>query len=204
MKASRNRGFFFALLEYIWHWRMKSRTLLDKEQIKLILDRLCFQIIEEFDSPDELCFLGLQPRGVLLSGRLQERLKALSHEEEYRFGELDITFHRDDFRRRETPLTPQSTRIPFNIENKTVILVDDVLYTGRTIRAGMDALMDFGRPKSVQLLVLVDRRFKRQLPIEANYAGKRIDSIDAEKVRVEWLEQEGEDKVVLYNTEENG
>jgi len=101
-------------------------------------------------------------------------------------------------------LTPQSTRIPFNIENKTVILVDDVLYTGRTIRAGMDALMDFGRPKSVQLLVLVDRRFKRQLPIEANYAGKRIDSIDAEKVRVEWLEQEGEDKVVLYNTEENG
>jgi pyrimidine operon attenuation protein/uracil phosphoribosyltransferase len=183
---------------------MKSRTLLDKEQIKLILDRLCFQIIEEFDSPDELCFLGLQPRGVLLSGRLQERLKALSPEEEYRFGELDITFHRDDFRRREKPLTPQSTRIPFNIENKTVILVDDVLYTGRTIRAGMDALMDFGRPKSVQLLVLVDRRFKRQLPIEANYAGKRIDSIDAEKVRVEWLEQEGEDKVVLYNTEENG
>ncbi len=183
---------------------MKSRTLLDKEQIKLILDRLCFQIIEEFDSADQLCFLGLQPRGVLLAKRLQERLKVLSPTEEYRFGELDITFYRDDFRRRKTPLAPQSTRIPFDIENKTVILVDDVLYTGRTIRAGMDALMDFGRPKSVQLLVLVDRRFKRQLPIEANYAGKRIDSIDAEKVRVEWTEQEGEDKVVLYNTEENG
>jgi pyrimidine operon attenuation protein/uracil phosphoribosyltransferase len=188
----------------IFEARMKSRTLLVTSQLEVIIDRLCYQIIEEFDSADELCLIGLQPRGVYLSNRLKDRLKELAPDENYQFGALDITFHRDDFRRRETPLTPQSTEIPFDIENKTVILVDDVLYTGRTIRAGMDALMNFGRPSRVQLLVLIDRRFKRQLPIEANYVGQRIDSIDAEKVKVEWKEQEGKDQIVLFNTEENG
>ena len=104
--------------------------------------------------------------------RLQNILK-----KEVTCGTLDITFFRDDFRRRETPLIPSVTNIDFSIENKNIVLVDDVLFTGRTIRSGLDALLSFGRPKGVELLVLVDRRFRRDLPIEANYVGKAVDTL---------------------------
>lgn len=119
-------------------------------------------------------------------------------------GNLDITFYRDDFRRRENPLIPSATNIDFVIENKKVVLVDDVLYTGRTIRAGLDALLAFGRPEKVELLTLIDRRFNRDLPIQPDYVGKTVDTLVSERVSVEWKEIEGEDKVVLYTPDTNG
>jgi pyrimidine operon attenuation protein/uracil phosphoribosyltransferase len=118
-------------------------------------------------------------------------------------GNLDITFYRDDFRRREKPIIPSVTNIDFSIENKQVILVDDVLFTGRTIRSGLDALLTFGRPTKVQLLVLIDRRFNRDLPIQADYIGKSVDTLFHEKVKVSWLEVDGEDKVELYMKDSN-
>jgi pyrimidine operon attenuation protein/uracil phosphoribosyltransferase len=122
---------------------------------------------------------------------------------EVQCGNLDITFYRDDFRRREKPLIPSITNIDFSIENKRVILVDDVLYTGRTIRSGLDALLTFGRPSKVELLVLIDRRYSRDLPIQADYIGKTVDTLISERVSVEWKETEGEDKVVLFTKESN-
>lgn len=143
--------------------------------------------------------IGLQPRGIFLLQRLLIVLK-----EELGFapqcGNLDITFYRDDFRRRDKPIIPSVTNIDFVIENKRVILIDDVLFTGRSIRAGLDALLAFGRPKDVELLILVDRRFKRQLPIQANYCGKTVDSLESERVRVDWSEENNdcEEQVILY------
>lgn len=119
-------------------------------------------------------------------------------------GNLDITFYRDDFRRREIPLIPSATNIDFDIEGKSVVLVDDVLYTGRTIRSGLDALLAYGRPEKVELLTLIDRRFKRDLPIQADYTGKTVDTLISERVSVEWEEIEGEDKVVLFTLDTNG
>ena len=111
------------------------------------------------------------------------------------YGDLDITFFRDDFRSQENPLIPSSTEIDFLVENKKIILVDDVLYTGRTVRAAMDALMQFGRPEKIELLVLIDRRFSRHLPVEANYVGMSVDTIETQKVKVEWKETDGKDMV---------
>jgi pyrimidine operon attenuation protein/uracil phosphoribosyltransferase len=122
---------------------------------------------------------------------------------EIQCGNLDITFYRDDFRRREKPMIPSITNIDFSIENKRVILVDDVLYTGRTIRSGLDALLTFGRPSKVELLVLIDRRYSRDLPIQADYIGKTVDTQISERVSVEWKETEGADKVVLFTKESN-
>ena len=117
------------------------------------------------------------------------------------YGEIDVSLYRDDFRRREV-VTMKASKMDFLIEDKRVILVDDVLYTGRTIRAGLDAILDYGRPKEVQLMVLIDRRFSRQLPIEAKYIGKTVDSIASQKVSVEWSDLEGEDKVMLFTEKE--
>ena len=108
---------------------------------------------------------------------------------------MDITFYRDDVRK-ELHL-PNKTNVPFSIENKIVILIDDVLYTGRTIRAALDALLDFGRPEKVELCVLIDRRYSRQLPIQADYIGKSIDSIISQKVKVYWEKRDGKEEVVL-------
>jgi pyrimidine operon attenuation protein/uracil phosphoribosyltransferase len=116
-------------------------------------------------------------------------------------GNLDITFYRDDFRRRQEPLEPQAIDIDFAIEGKNVVLIDDVLYTGRSVRAALDALLAFGRPKSVELLVFIDRRFSRHLPIQPNYVGKKVDTITSEKVIVEWMETDGKDQVILLNSE---
>ena len=111
---------------------------------------------------------------------------------------MDASFYRDDFRRRENPIEISGTTIDFLIEGKKVILIDDVLYTGRMVRAALDALMDFGRPSSVKYLVLVERRFSRQLPVKADYVGRTIDSVASERVDVQWNQREG--KVILTNT----
>lgn len=174
---------------------MQPRVILDTPQFALTIDRLCYQLIENHSDFSDTVLIGVQPRGTFLSNRIYQRLQALQPGLKLDYGKLDITFYRDDFRRREKPLAASETELNFSIEGKKVVLVDDVLYTGRTIRAAMDALLDFGRPQQVELLTLIDRRFTRHLPIEANYVGKKIDSIASEIVRVEWKDQDGADKV---------
>ena len=166
---------------------MEKRLLLEESLLNLILRRLAFQLIESHQSFEESVFIAIQPRGIELMHavvKALEEVKAIVKPESLQQGTLDITFHRDDFRSGKT-LIPKSTDIPFAIEGKRIILIDDVLYTGRTIRAALDALVDFGRPKDVELLVLIDRKLHRDLPIQAKYVGKTIDSIEEERVTVD-------------------
>ncbi len=178
---------------------MPKLTLLDSKKFKITLQRLCHQLIENHNTFEESVIIGIQPRGVYLAQRISAELKTILKGADILNGSLDITFFRDDFRRREIPLVPNTTKIDFIIEGKKVILVDDVLWTGRTIRSAMDAILAFGRPAKVELLTLVDRRYSRQLPIEADYKGISIDSIDSQRVTVSWKETDGEDKVVLIS-----
>jgi len=139
----------------------------------------------------------VQPRGIYFGDRLYKRLQELQPDFIFDYGKIDPTFYRDDFRRRDKPLTAHDTIINFSIEDKRVILVDDVLYTARTIRAAMDALLDFGRPQKVELMVLVERRFSKQLPIVADYVGSKVDAIASQVVKVEWKNIHGTNRVIL-------
>lgn len=179
---------------------MRPSVLIDNVQFQLIINRLTHQIVENHRQFQDTVIIGLQPRGVNLVNRIQRQLSAVFPDVKLSVGALDVTFFRDDFRRREHPLQANSTAIDFIIEDKNVILVDDVLYTGRTIRAGLDAMLSYGRPRSVELLVLIDRRFSRELPIEAKYIGKSVDSIDSQHVVVEWSEVNGKDQVLLHSS----
>jgi pyrimidine operon attenuation protein/uracil phosphoribosyltransferase len=181
---------------------MDKQVILDKQQFDLTLTRLCHELIEQHSDFSNTVLIGLQPRGIHVVKRLRDKLNDILPVAPV-CGSLDITFYRDDFRRREKPIIPSVTNIDFSIENKQVILVDDVLFTGRTIRSGLDALLTFGRPRKVQLLVLIDRRFNRDLPIQADYIGKSVDTLFHEKVKVSWLEGDGEDKVELYMKDSN-
>lgn len=179
---------------------MEKQVILDEQQVQLTMNRLAYQLIENHDDFSNTVLIGLQPRGIFVLERLKEILENVRGEK-ITCGQLDITFYRDDFRRREKPLIPSTTNIDFTIEGKNVVLIDDVLYTGRTIRSGLDALMAFGRPVRVELMVLIDRRFQRDLPIQADYVGKAVDTLDSERVTVEWKSSEGKDKIVLYTPE---
>lgn len=181
---------------------MEKQVILNKRHFELTLNRLCYQLIESHNDFSNAILIGLQPRGIHVVERLQKQLESILNKK-ITCGQLDITFYRDDFRRREKPLIPSVTNIDFVIENKNIILVDDVLYTGRTIRAGLDAMLAYGRPAKVELLTFVDRRFKRDLPIQADYVGKTVDTLSTERVSVEWNDVEGEDKVVLYTPDGN-
>jgi pyrimidine operon attenuation protein/uracil phosphoribosyltransferase len=182
---------------------MEKQVILNSRHFELTINRLCYQLIEIHNDFSDTVLIGLQPRGINVLTRVKSRLEEILGKEVV-CGDLDITFYRDDFRRRETPLIPSATNIDFDIENKNVVLMDDVLYTGRTIRAGLDALLAFGRPKKVELLTMIDRRFRRDLPISADYVGKTVDTLISERVSVEWIEIEGEDKVVLFTPDVNG
>lgn len=174
---------------------MKQRLILDSKQIELVITRLCFQLIEVHNNFSDSVILGIQPRGIHLSQRIHKMLAGILNKKDIKCGNLDITFYRDDFRQKE--LIPSSTQIDFDIENKNVVLVDDVLYTGRTVRAALDAMLTLGRPKDVELVALIDRRLSRNVPIQAKYIGKVIDSIASEKVLVQWKETDGKDEVML-------
>jgi pyrimidine operon attenuation protein/uracil phosphoribosyltransferase len=178
---------------------MQTLTLLDGQKFQITIQRLCHQLIENHNNFDNSVILGIQPRGIFLAKRIITELQKILPDVKIENGNLDITFFRDDFRRKEGLLIPSSTEIDFIIEGKKVILVDDVLWTGRTIRAAMDALQSFGRPEKVELLTLVDRRFSRHLPIEADYIGIKVDTIDSQKVIVNWKETDHEDKVILLS-----
>ena len=181
---------------------MDSQVLMDEALFERVVDRLTHQLLEHHDFTDS-DLIGLQPRGYWFARIIKQRLETLLQGTTINCGALDATFHRDDFRRREKPLAPSSTHMPFLVENRHVILIDDVLFTGRTIRAGMDALLAHGRPKSVQLLVLVDRRFQRELPIEPQYIGKSVDSIDYQYVQVIQNDESQRCRVMLFNEKPN-
>lgn len=178
---------------------MQNLTLLDGQKFQVTLQRLCHQLIENHDDFLNTVIIGIQPRGIFLAQRISEELRKLLPQSTILNGNLDITFFRDDFRRKDNPILPNSTQIDFIIEDKNVILMDDVLWTGRTIRSAMDAMLAFGRPKKVELLVLVDRRFSRHLPIEPDYIGIQVDSIASQKVLVSWKQTDKEDKVTLLS-----
>lgn len=182
---------------------MEQQVILNSKHFELTINRLCYQLIENHNDFSNSVLIGLQPRGINVVSRLKMHLEEITGND-ITCGNLDITFYRDDFRRRQTPLIPSATNIDFAIEGKNVVIIDDVLYTGRTIRSGLDALLAFGRPEKVELLALIDRRFKRDLPIQADYVGKTVDTLVSERVTVEWKEMEGKDKVILFTPETNG
>ena len=180
---------------------IESKVITDGEGMKLMMERLCLELVENYEDFNNTVIVGLQPRGILLSSRIAEQLsrnlaRPVIH------GCLDITFHRDDFRRGSEVLLPNSTQIDFLVEGKHVVLVDDVLFTGRSVRAGLDALLAFGRPQSVKLLVLIDRKYGRDLPLQADFVGKEVDTVSGQKVKVEWGREGLEDQVILYTPKE--
>lgn len=174
----------------------KEREILGSKEFNILIARLARQLIENHNSFSNSVIIGIQPRGTFFADRLKHKLEELLQTNVVA-GAIDTTFYRDDFRTKDKPLLPSVTNLDFSIESKNVILVDDVLFTGRTVRAAMDALLAYGRPKSIELMVLIDRRFSRNLPIEANYIGKSVDTISTERVEVIWNEAEVFEKVIL-------
>lgn len=173
------------------------KTLLNDKQLDLTLQRLAHQLVENHIDFKQTAIIGIQPRGVALSDRIVPLLQKITGNRNIDYGKLDITFYRDDHA--SEIHEPSHMHIPFSIEGRRVVLIDDVLHTGRTIRSAMDALIDFGRPERVELLVLVDRRFSRELPIQPDYIGYTVDTILTQKVKVYWKEKEGKDEVVLID-----
>jgi pyrimidine operon attenuation protein/uracil phosphoribosyltransferase len=176
---------------------IEKLDLFPQGKLQVTLLRLAHQLLEHYNDFSDTVIIGLQPRGIYFSRRMKKVLAELLPESNILYGELDVTFFRDDFRRRSAPLQANQTKIDFLIEGKKVILIDDVLYSGRTIRAGLDAMLAYGRPTSVNLLVLVDRKRKRELPVEAAFVGISVETIESERVSVELEESGGNDKIYL-------
>jgi pyrimidine operon attenuation protein/uracil phosphoribosyltransferase len=174
------------------------KTILSEQQLALTVKRLAHQILENNLQLHNTAIIGLQPRGIYLSDRIVQELKQITGVKNHEYGKLDITFYRDDVRK--SLHIANQTDIPFNLENKRVVLIDDVLYTGRTIRAALDALLAFGRPSQVSLCVLIDRRFSRELPIQPDYTGKVIDTIISQRVKVCWKENDEIEQVILLDS----
>ncbi len=178
---------------------MQKKLILDSDLLDLTISRLCQQLIENHDDFNDSVIMGMQPRGIFLAEIIHDKLTQAT-KKDIPLGYLDSTFYRDDFRRRKIPAKANETRVPFIIEGKKVVLVDDVLFTGRTIRAALDAMIAFGRPATVELLVLIDRRRNRELPIAADYVGKAVNTLASQRVLVE-LEAQGykQNKIWLVN-----
>jgi pyrimidine operon attenuation protein / uracil phosphoribosyltransferase len=180
---------------------MSQKVLLTSKEMNIILHRLACQLIENHTNFKDSVLIGIQPRGVFLANRIFKILTEEYHIDHINMGQLDITFYRDDFRRGEKPLEANKTHIDFVVEDKRVIFIDDVLYTGRSIRSALTAIQSFGRPSEIELLSFIDRRFSRHLPIQPDYNGRQVDAINEEKVKVNWRENEGEDAVYLISKE---
>lgn len=182
---------------------MKPHIIIDSSGIERILTRMAHEILEEHEGTEQLSLIGIQTRGVHMARRLQKRIHAIEGVE-VPVGVLDITLYRDDWTRISPHPVIQATDISFSVDGRDILLIDDVLFTGRTIRAAMDALIDFGRPNRIELAVLVDRGH-RELPIQANYVGKSMPTRRAENVNVMFSESDGMDQVVLEEgRKENG
>jgi len=171
------------------------KTILTEKELALTIQRLSHQLLENHLSFQDLVIIGIQPRGIYFSDRIVQQINEQIKPAKITYGKLDNTFYRDDVR--QGLHTLNQTDMLFSVENKTVILVDDVLYTGRTIRASMDALLTFGRPAKVELCILIDRRFSREVPIQADFVGRSIDTIITQRVKVLWKERDGKEEVVL-------
>jgi pyrimidine operon attenuation protein/uracil phosphoribosyltransferase len=180
---------------------MGQKVLLSSREVNIILHRLACELIENHHDFSKTVLIGIQPRGVWLAQRLKQLLQREYLVAEVALGCLDITFFRDDFRQSET-LEASRTEMDFEIEGKRIIFIDDVLYTGRSIRAALSAIQSFGRPASIELLVLIDRRFSRHLPIHPDYRGRQVDAIEGERVQVNWQENQGTDSVLLIRSPE--
>ncbi len=178
---------------------MSQKVLLTAKEVNIILHRLACQLLENHLDFSNTILIGIQPRGTFLANRLASILKNEYHINDLKLGFLDITFFRDDFRRNEKPLEANKTEINFLVENQKIVFIDDVLYTGRSIRAALTAIQSFGRPAEIELLTLIDRRFSRHLPIQPDYRGRQVDAINNEKVLVKWQENDDEDGVFLVN-----
>jgi pyrimidine operon attenuation protein/uracil phosphoribosyltransferase len=176
-----------------------GKILLNRDRFALTIERLCHQLLEDWGDFSDACIVGIQPRGVALSDRIYKRICELTGNPAIEYGRMDITFYRDDFRMHDAPLAPHPNDMNFLVAGKKVLLIDDVLYTGRTIQAALAALQHYGRPGAVELLVLVDRRFNRHLPIQADYAGISVDALDEAYVKVRWKETDGEDAILMYD-----
>jgi len=181
----------------------KAKTILEGPLFLFTLERLARQLIENHGDFRDVCMIGIQDRGGLFSDRLYKILKKEVKDLQLEYGKMDITFYRDDFRLRNQPLAASKTEMDFIVEDKKVILVDDVLYTGRTVRAALSALQHYGRAAKVELAVMVDRRFNRELPIQADYTGTAVDAVDQAYVEVCWAEKDGEDKILLFPAKKN-
>lgn len=178
---------------------MSQKILLSAKEINIILHRLACQLLENHLDFKNTALIGLQPRGIFVAKRLAKILQDEYHVQEIKLGFLDITFYRDDFRRGEKTLQANTTKIDFLVEDKKIVFIDDVLYTGRSIRAALTAIQSFGRPSTIELLTLIDRRFSRHLPIQPNYKGRQVDAINDERVTVMWEENDGKDAVYLVD-----
>ena len=176
------------------------KTLLNNDQLNITLQRLAHQLVENHLDFKDTAIIGIQPRGIWLSERIARMVHTITRQKKIDYGRLDITFYRDDVSKGIH--LPADTNINFSIQDRNVVLIDDVLHTGRTIRSAMDALIDFGRPKHVELLVLIDRRFSRELPIQPDYVGQTVDTIITQKVKVFWQEKDNKDEVVLIDQQE--
>ena len=181
---------------------MQKRLILNAALFEVTVKRLCQQLIENHRDFSDTVLIGLQPRGIFLANIIVSQIKEWTSFD-LPLGHLDTTFYRDDFRRRESPKKANKTKINFVIEDKRVILVDDVLFTGRSVRAAMDAMLTFGRPRLVELLVLVDRKYSRHLPIEPDYVGREVNTVSSQRVLVTW-EEKGDktNGVMLVETDE--
>lgn len=180
---------------------MQKRLIISSTLLSITIERLCRQVIENHDGFSNSVIIGLQPKGVFLAERISKKLAELTGKA-IPFGILDISFNRDDYRRREIPFKSYVTSIPFSIEDKKVVLVDDVLYTGRSVRSALEALISFGRPSKVEFLALVDRKYSRDLPIEGDYVGQRVNTLPTQKVLVELKEQGFEDDNIWLVTKD--
>ena len=178
---------------------MSQKVLLNAKEVEIALHRLACQLIENHNSFKNTVLIGIQPRGIYLAERIKSLLENSYGLKNIKLGYLDITFYRDDFRRSDKTLEANKTKIDFIVEDKKVVFIDDVLYTGRSIRAALTAIQSFGRPMEIELLTFIDRRFSRHLPIQPDYRGRQVDAINREKVRVCWKENDGKDAVYLIN-----
>ena len=176
-----------------------SRRILNNKQIDIIIRRLCHQLIENHQDFSNSVIISLLPRGQQVANKIINKLEEIIGNQISR-GELDISFYRDDLRRNTEPIVPHKMNMDVSVDNKQVVIIDDVLYTGRSVRSAIDALMPFGRPKSIELLVLIDRRLSRHLPIQPDYVGKVIDSIDSEKVIVTIGEEDENDNIIILKS----
>jgi len=175
-----------------------KRKILNKKQINIIIKRLCYELIENHNDFSNTVIVSLLPRGKHVARKIVNKLEQIL-EHKINYGELDISFYRDDLRRHSEPIIPHKMEMNISVDERNVVFIDDVLYTGRSVRSAIDALMPFGRPKSIELLVFIDRRFSRHLPIQPDYVGKVVDSIDSEKVVVN-ITDDGNDNILILKS----